>query len=112
MSTTTEPQEDPGAALGHQITFTAGGDLTGTAEIEEIARVVATLPAGTAVVVDLSAVTHLSMEAAVPLVQLVSGCAAADRPVRVRASEPVRLKLARLGLVSTIPLESGAGESP
>ncbi len=65
-----------------------------------------------AVVLDLSAVTFLAMEAVVPLLAVARRCGAEQRSLRVLASAPVRRKLESLGLSTVIPLDpepSGAG---
>ncbi|MFC9249987.1 hypothetical protein [Amycolatopsis thailandensis] len=59
--------------------------------------------------VDLSAVTYLSMEAVAPLLAITSRCAAENQPLRVIPSHAVRPKLITLGLGTGVPLEPDAG---
>ncbi|TDQ00675.1 STAS domain-containing protein [Labedaea rhizosphaerae] len=81
------------------------GDLTSIRAAEEIVAPAFAGDPETAVVVDLSTVTYLSMEAVVPFVTLALRCAAQGTPLRVMASERAWRKLTSLGLHDMLPLE-------
>ena len=81
-------------------------ELTDSASIEAIiARALGT-SLGSEIVVDLSAINHMTMEAAVPLARFARRCSADGRSLRVVASQPVRRKLETMGLGAVILLES------
>ncbi|MDT7800956.1 MAG: hypothetical protein QOI78_4389 [Actinomycetota bacterium] len=87
------------------LTLRAAPELADTATAERaFAPALATAP-GTAVVLDLSAVTFLTMEAVVPLLALVERCAAEGRALLILASAYVRRKLLLLGLDKVVPLQ-------
>ncbi|MEA5360298.1 anti-sigma factor antagonist [Amycolatopsis sp., V23-08] len=62
-------------------------------------------PAGGNVLVDLSEVTYLAMEAVVPLMKIARRCFDHGRLLVVRASVPARQKLLRLGVTGVVRLE-------
>ncbi len=102
MSTVADSRFDP-AATPAPLIVSAAGDLVDAETLRGLLR--PALQTAGAVTVDLSAVTHLSMEAVVPLLALVGRCAAKQRLLLVIVSGPVRRKLTLLGLGTTVPLE-------
>ncbi|WP_146060341.1 anti-sigma factor antagonist [Amycolatopsis sp. CA-128772] len=118
MSTVADPHEPapggsrPVPATGVLI-LRGAGDLTDTHAAEKIVAPAYTADPATALVVNLAAVTYLTMEAVVPFVELARRCAAGGTSLRVVASEPVRRKLTSLGLHATLELETPpAGPDP
>ncbi|SFW85539.1 STAS domain-containing protein [Amycolatopsis australiensis] len=110
MSTTTEPH-DRGSrpaefeAAGEVVRVRAPGDHLDARTAGQLVAPVAAAPPGATVVVDLSAVTHLSLEAAGTLMTLTRHCQAEGRTLRVAASDSARRKLALLGLDAVLPLQ-------
>jgi anti-anti-sigma factor len=88
------------------------GDLTDSHAAEQIVAPAYAADPATALVVNLAAVTYLTVEAVVPFVELARRCAAGGTSLRVVASEPVRRKLASLGLHATLPLGTPARGRP
>ncbi|WP_410667968.1 anti-sigma factor antagonist [Amycolatopsis sp. cmx-4-68] len=117
MTTVTDPRDDPTAAASTPasaidvLILRGAGDLTGARSAEEIVAPAASAAPGAAIVLDLSAVTYLTTEAVIPLITLAHRCAAHEQSLRVLVSEPVRQKLARLGLHETLSSEP-AGPRP
>ncbi len=121
MSTVADPHEDPTtinprpAPATDVLILRGAGDLTDTHAAEEVvAPAYAADPAtatATALVLDLTTVTYLTMEAVIPFVTLAHRCAARGTSLRVVASEPVRRKLTSLGLHSTLAPEPPPAES-
>ncbi|MEU3626198.1 hypothetical protein BS329_37575 [Amycolatopsis coloradensis] len=113
MSTVTDSFDDSltsgSSASEPVLTVRAVGELGDIPAMTRALGTATSAPPGTAVTVDLSAVTYLSFEALPPLVDLVRH--AADNAVYlcVIASGPVRRKLALLGLDVVIPLRSPTG---
>ncbi|WP_410566917.1 STAS domain-containing protein [Amycolatopsis sp. cmx-4-61] len=106
MSTTTEPHDSgQRTARPEVVTVRAAGDHLDARAAERLVAPLAAAPAAATFVVDLSAVTHLTLEAASALVQLTRRCRAEDRPLRFTASSAVRRKLALLGLETVVPLQ-------
>ncbi len=56
-------------------------------------------------VVDLTQVAYLALEALAPLINLARECQAAGLRLRVRASPTVRTKLRTTGLAELLPLQ-------
>ncbi|WP_410592734.1 STAS domain-containing protein [Amycolatopsis sp. lyj-23] len=113
MSTVADPHGDPtftdSRALppSDVLILRAAGELIGTHVAEEVVAPAYTAGAA-AIVLDLTAVTYLTVEAVVPFVALAHRCAARGTPLRLVASEPARRKLMSLGLESTLALEPPA----
>ncbi|WP_328454187.1 MULTISPECIES: STAS domain-containing protein [unclassified Amycolatopsis] len=110
MNTVAEPQDEsvpPGAATpapaAEVFTLPAPAELADAETAERTFAPALTVPPGTAVVLDLSAVTFLTVEAVVPLLELVERCAADGRVLRIVASPTVRRKLLFLGLDAVVP---------
>ncbi|WP_410631107.1 STAS domain-containing protein [Amycolatopsis sp. cmx-4-83] len=105
MSTTTEPHDRPAGLRPAPDTLrvTAPSVLdAGTAE--QLSAPVSAASPGAAVVVDLTAVTELSLEAAAALMTLTRRCHSEGRAMQVIASAAARRKLALLGLDVVLPL--------
>ncbi|GLY38109.1 hypothetical protein Amsp01_041330 [Amycolatopsis sp. NBRC 101858] len=66
-------------------------------------------PAGSAVVVDLSAVTYLTMEAVVPLMVLARRCFDLGQSLCVVASASAHAKLMQLGLTEVLGAQRRCG---
>ncbi|MFD4254840.1 STAS domain-containing protein [Amycolatopsis thermoflava] len=86
-------------------TVRAAGDLADAASAETLIAPVLDTPVELAVVVDLSAVTYLTMEAVVPLAKLARRCAAEGQVLRLVASSAVRRKVETMGMSTIIPME-------
>ncbi|MFG1644123.1 STAS domain-containing protein [Amycolatopsis sp. NPDC049252] len=111
MGTVAEPQDESGAATPapttpEVLTLRAPPELAGTEIAEQAFAPASVAPPGAAVLLDLSAVTYLTLEAVVPLLDLVERCAADGRALQVVASPHVRQKLLVLGLDTVVPLRS------
>ncbi len=106
MSTVAEPPHD--AAQPHPtasvITLRAAGQLVTAHDAEAVLAPGTSAPPGTAITVDLTAVTYLSMEAVAPLVSLACQGASEGRAVSILGSVTVRRKLTTLGLDTLLPL--------
>ncbi|MGW5051548.1 STAS domain-containing protein [Actinokineospora sp. NPDC004072] len=87
------------------LTVRAAGDLADAASAETLIAPVLDTPVELAVVVDLSAVTYLTMEAVVPLAKLARRCAAEGQVLRIVASPAVRRKVETMGMSTIIPME-------
>ncbi|WP_328457760.1 STAS domain-containing protein [Amycolatopsis sp. NBC_00438] len=101
----------PGVAAD-VLTLRSAPELAGTDEAERTFAPALAVPPGTAVVLDLSAVTFLTPEAVVPLLALVERCAAEGKALLIVASSYVRRKLVLLGLDSFVPLQPPGRRSP
>ncbi|QKV73750.1 STAS domain-containing protein [Amycolatopsis sp. Hca4] len=101
MSTVVDPHGDPATDV---LVLRGAGDLADAHAAEKIVAPAAAADPATALVLDLAAVTYLTTEAVVPFVALARRCASEGTSLRVVASEPVRRKLASLGLLSTLVL--------
>jgi anti-anti-sigma regulatory factor len=93
--------------VGAAVTLTARGLLSpdAVARFATAART-ATRRASTGtdcVIVDLTQVTHLALEALAPLIGLARECQDAGLRLRVRASSTVRAKLQTTGLAELLP---------
>ncbi|MGW4525038.1 STAS domain-containing protein [Amycolatopsis sp. NPDC004378] len=109
MSVAVDPHDEPGSVHpGGPVTLSAAGEIADPSAIEDIAIHMFALPPAVPVVVDLSAVTYLSMEAIAPLVLLARHCVAEGRRLRIESSEPAHRKLVTMGLDRVIPLAGGA----
>jgi anti-anti-sigma regulatory factor len=84
------------------VTVSAPAELADTRTAETLFARAFAAPAGSLVIIDLSAVTHLTTEAVVPLVALAHHRAALGGGVRVIASVVAHRKLHRLGLGSVL----------
>ncbi|WP_410567426.1 STAS domain-containing protein [Amycolatopsis sp. cmx-4-61] len=115
MSTVADPPEDPPSSRARPATdvliLRGAGDLTDTHVAEEIVAPAYMADPATALVLDLTAVTYLTIEAVVPFVTLAHRCAARGTSLRFVASEPARRKLTSLGLESIFALEGPAAEA-
>ncbi|WP_410596102.1 STAS domain-containing protein [Amycolatopsis sp. lyj-23] len=116
MSTVADPHQDPtidprSAPATDVLILRGAGDLTDTLAAEEIVAPAYAADPATALILDLTTVTYLTMEAVIPFVSLAHRCAARGTSLRVVASEPVRRKLTSLGLRSTLELEPPPAES-
>lgn len=114
MSTVVDPHQDrssddsPSVPVTGVLILRGAGELTETHAAEEIVAPAYAADPATALVLDLAAVTYLTMEAVVPFLTLARRCAAGGTSLRVVASEPARSKLTSLGLHFTLALESSA----
>ncbi|UOZ02670.1 STAS domain-containing protein [Amycolatopsis sp. WQ 127309] len=102
MGTAGDPTPFEAAAV---LTLRVAPELAGTEEVEQAFAPALAVPPGTPVVVDLSAVTFLTLEAVVPLLAFVERCAAEGKALLIVASAYVRRKWALLGLDPVIPLQ-------
>ncbi|WP_410631681.1 anti-sigma factor antagonist [Amycolatopsis sp. cmx-4-83] len=111
MSTVVDPHQDPAAddrpaaAVTDVLVLRGAGELVDAHAVEEIVAPAFAADPATALVVDLAAVTYLTMEAVIPFLILARRCAAEGTSLRVVASEPARRKLTSLGLHFTFALE-------
>ncbi|WP_410651457.1 STAS domain-containing protein [Amycolatopsis sp. cmx-4-54] len=87
------------------LTVRAAGELSDIATMAKALHPAMPAPPGAVVVVDLSAVTHLSFEAVPPLMALLRHTTTRYVRLCVITSGPVRRKLILLGLDTVIPLE-------
>lgn len=110
MSTIADPADDglPPVRTARVITVRAPAELADAETAAELLVPAAAAPPGTAVVVDLSAVTHLTTEAVVPLVTLAQHCLGQGRDLRVTASASARQKLTLLGLTTILAVQPPA----
>ncbi len=112
MSIVVDPHEhpttndSPSVPVTDVLVLRGAGELTDTHAGEEIVAPAYAANPATAVVLDLAAVTYLTMEAVIPFIALARRCAARGTSLRVVASEPARSKLTSLGLRFTLVLES------
>ncbi|MFB9691044.1 STAS domain-containing protein [Amycolatopsis plumensis] len=110
MSTVADPPEDPTSSRALPATdvliLRAAGELIDTQVAEKIVAPAYAAEPATTLVLDLTAVTYLTIEAVIPFVTLAHRCAAGGTSLRVVVSEPARRKLTSLGLESTFALES------
>ncbi|WP_103337814.1 STAS domain-containing protein [Amycolatopsis sp. CA-126428] len=117
MSTVADPHEDPTtvdprpAPATDVLILRGAGDLTDTHAAEEIVAPAYAADPATALILDMTTVTYLTMEAVIPFVTLAHRCAARGTSLRVVASHPVRRKLMSLGLHSTLAPEPPPAES-
>ncbi|SEF37159.1 anti-anti-sigma factor [Amycolatopsis pretoriensis] len=117
MSKVADPHEDPTTIDPRPVPATdvlnlrGAGDLTDTHAAKEIVAPAYAADPATALVLDLTTVTYLTMEAVIPFVTLARRCAARGTSLRVLASEPVRRKLTSLGLHSAFALKQPRAES-
>ena len=99
----------PGAATpapaAEVLTVQAPAELADAETAEQVFAPALAGPPDTAVVLDLSAVTFLTLEAVVPLLALVERCAADGRTLRIVASSTVQRKLLALGLDTVVPVQ-------
>ncbi|MGW3960158.1 STAS domain-containing protein [Amycolatopsis sp. NPDC005003] len=112
MSTTTEPHDHSARPAELQptadvITVKAPNVLDAHTA-DRLSTPVAAAPPEAAVVVDLTAVTELSLEAAAELMTLTHRCQHERRTLQVIASTAARRKLALLGLDTLLPLHPPA----
>ncbi|GHF94479.1 MULTISPECIES: anti-sigma factor antagonist [Amycolatopsis] len=111
MSTMTDPYENgvprfgTPADIADAITVRAPAELDDAEAAAQLLAPAAASPRGTAIVADLSAVTHLTTEAVVPLVAVAQQCLDEGRQLRVVASAVARQKLTRLGLDTVLSLD-------
>jgi anti-anti-sigma regulatory factor len=114
MSTITDPYENEGprsespAGTVDVLTVRAPAELDDADTSARFLVPAAASPPGTAVVVDLSAVTYLTTEAVVPLVTLARHCLDDGRDLRVVASASARRKLTLLGLHTVLAVHPPA----
>ncbi|MFF5992169.1 STAS domain-containing protein [Prauserella flavalba] len=86
-------------------TVRTAGDLADAASAETLIAPVLDTPVELAVVVDLSAVAYLTMEAVVPLATRARRCAAKGQVLRIVASPAVRRKVETMGMSTILPME-------
>ncbi|MEV5712842.1 STAS domain-containing protein [Amycolatopsis mediterranei] len=114
MSTITDPHEnevprfEAPAGTVDVLTVRAPAELDDADTAAQLLVPAAASPRGTAVVVDLSAVTYLTTEAVIPLVTLARQCLGEGRELRVVASASARQKLTLLGLNTVLSLHPPA----
>lgn len=107
MSTAADPPNDaapPTAIPSGVVTIRAAGELVYARDAEAVLAPGTSTPPGTAITVDLTAVTHLSMEAVVPLLSLARQSATEGRTMSILGSVAVHRKLTTLGLDTLLPL--------
>jgi hypothetical protein len=109
MNMVTEPPGErdpvtPGRMASEVVTVRAGAELPDGRVATETFAPAWHAPAGVEVVVDLSAVTYLPLEAVVPLVTLARHREAQGGAVRIITSAPAHRKLTLLGLHAVLTL--------
>jgi anti-anti-sigma regulatory factor len=109
MNMVTEPPGErdpvtPGRTGSEVVTVRAGAELPDARVATETFAPAWDAPAGAEVVIDLSAVTYLPLEAVVPLVTLARHREARGRAVRIITSPQAHRKLTLLGLHAVLTL--------